>query len=278
MNKLNLWTCLVVCGCLAIGSHAEPPKTAPKSKPKTKARAKSATSKPAKDPAEKPVRNRAVQAMKIIVENAEFDEMPLEDFIEWLERLTDANVVVRWKVLESAGIERGRPLTLKQKNIPLGKLLPLAFENLTHDLEGVEIAARASGNVLLITTRADMNSKLVTRSYDIESLRIVVPNFRGRQPNLDDIGQGGGPGRPRGVGIMGGGGGSQQNTSIDAETQKLIDVITSMIDPPSWKVNGGKGTITEFKGNLIIRNSEEAHDAIQALLGGAPPAGRSSTP
>lgn len=279
MNRMKLWACMIVGVAIASASFAEPPKTAPKSKPKAKAKTKSATSKPAKDPADKAVRNRAVKAMGIIIENAEFDEMPFEDFVEWLERTTQANVVVRWKVLESAGIERDRPLTLKQKNIPLGRLLPMAFENLTHDIEGVEIAAKASGNILLITTRADMNSKLVTRSYDIESLRVVVPNFRGRQPNLDDIGQGGGPGRPRGVGLMGGGGGrTQDGASIDAETQKLIDVITSMIDPPSWKVNGGKGTITEFKGNLIIRNSEEAHDAIEALLGGAPPAGRSNTP
>ncbi len=271
MKQGKLWTCLLITISLVGSSLAEPPRAASRQKPKPGA--KSATSKPAKDPDGKPVRNRAVQAMKIVVENAEFEEMPFEEFVEWLERLTQANVVVRWKVLESAGIEKDRPLTLKQKNISLGRLLPMAFDNLTHDLEGVEIAAKASGNILLITTRADMNSKLVTRSYDIESLRIVVPNFRGRQANLDGIGQGGGPGRPRGGALAGGGGSTQDGTTVDAETQKLIDIITSMIDPPSWKVNGGKGTITEFKGNLIIRNSEEAHDAIQALLGGAPPAG-----
>ena len=271
MKQFKLWTCLLVTVSLTAASFAEPPRAA--AKPKPKPGAKSATSKPAKDAGGKPMHNRAVQAMKIVVENAEFEEMPFEDFVEWLERLTQANVVVRWKVLESAGIEKDRPLTLKQKNIPLGELLPMVFDNLTHDLEGVEIAAKASGNILLITTRADMNSKLVTRSYDIESLRIVVPNFRGRQANLDGIGQGGGPGRPRGNVLAGGGGPAQAGNAIDAETQKLIDIITSMIDPPSWKVNGGKGTITEFKGNLIIRNSEEAHDAIQALLGGAPAAG-----
>lgn len=274
MKRLKLWACLIVGATVATASFAEPPKAAPKSKPKPTA--KSATSKPAKDPAEKPVRNRAVQAMKIVVENAEFEEMPFEDFVEWLERLTQANVVVRWKVLEAAGIEKDRPLTLKQKNIPLGRLLPMAFDNLTHDLEGVEIAAKASGNVLLITTRADLNSKLVTRSYDIESLRIVVPDFKGRQANLDNVGQGG-PGRPRG-GILQGGGVTQDGRSADAETQKLIDVITSMIDPPSWKVNGGKGTITEFKGNLIIRNSEEVHDALEAMLGGRAPASKPKTP
>ena len=153
----------------------------------------------------------------------------------------------------------------------------MAFDNLTREMEGVELAAKATGNILLITTRADLNSKLVTRSYDIESLRIVVPDFKGRQANLDGVGQGGGAGRPRG-GILQGGGGTQVGGSADAETQKLIDVITSMIDPPSWKVNGGKGTITEFKGSLIIRNGEEVHDAIEAMLGGPAPAGKANTP
>lgn len=275
MKRVKLWACVIVSVAVATASFAEPPKTAPKSKPKAKAKAKSATSKPATGSAEKPVRNRAVQAMKIMVENAEFDEMPFEDFVEWLERVTEANVVVRWKVLESAGIEKDRPLTLKQKNIPLGKLLPMAFDNLTRDIEGVEIAAKASGNILLITTRADLNSKMLTRSYDIESLRIVVPDFKGRQANLDGVGQGP-AGRPRGGALAGGGGSTQGGASADAETQRLIAVITSMIDPPSWKVNGGKGTITEFKGNLIIRNGEEVHDALEAMLGG--PAGKSNTP
>jgi len=262
-------TCMALSAMFVSVSFAEPPK--PKPKPKPRPAARTATSKPA---TEKPVKNRAVQAMKIIVENAEFEEMPLEEFIEWLERLTQANVVVRWKVLESAGITKDRPLTLKQKNIPLGKLLPQAFAALTTDLEGVELAAKAQGNVLLITTRADLNSKLVTRSYDIESLRIVVPDFHGNRANIDSVGRGG---RQQG-GAVQSGGGAVRDPNTDAETQRLIDVITGTIDPPSWKVNGGKGTITVFKSNLIIRNSEEAHDAIQSLLGVGATGGQPQTP
>ena len=271
MTLFRSLACAALGLVIAAAAWADPPMPKPKNKPKPKPTAKSATSRPA---GEKPIRNRAVQAMKIVVENAEFDEMPLEEFVEWLERLTKANVVVRWKVLESAGIAKDRPLTLKQKNIPLGKLLPLAFEALTSGLEGVEMAAKAHGNVLLITTRADLNSKLVTRTYDIEALRVVVPDFHGNRANIDAVGQGG---RQQGGAVQSGGGGGS-NPNIDAETQRLIDVITSTIDPPSWKVNGGKGTITVFKNNMIIRNSEEAHDAIESLLGLGATGGKPTPP
>ena len=270
MRRMTCWMSIAICGAFTAASLADPPM--PKGKPKPKPAAKSATSRPA---GEKPVRNRAVQAMKIVVENAEFDEMPLEDFIEWLERLTQANVVVRWKVLESAGIDKDRPLTLKQKDMPLGKLLPLAFEALTKGLEGVELAAKAQGNVLLIPTRADLNSKLITRSYEIEALRVVVPDFKGRRVNIDAVGQGG---RQQGGVVAPGSGGGHQDQSIDAETQRLINVIIATVDPPSWQVNGGKGTITVFKSNLIIRNSEEAHDAIQSLLGADTTGGKTPKP
>lgn len=274
MRQVKLWACVALSAVFVTALPADPPMPKPKTKPRTSA--KSATSKPAmKTGVEKPVRNRAVQAMKIMVENAEFDEMPFEEFVEWLERLTQANVVVRWPVLESAGIAKDRPLTLKQKNLPLGKLLPLAFEALTRDLEGVELAVKANGNLLLITTRADLNSKLVTRSYDIEALRIVVPDFKGNRVNIDGAGHGG---RQAGGLVQSGSGNTRKDPTIDAETQRLIDVITGLIDPPSWKVNGGKGTIAVFKSNLIIRNSEEAHDAIQALLGVDATGGKSSQP
>ena len=45
--------------------------------------------------AEKARKNAAFKAMKQVIENAEFDGLAFEDFVEWLSRTTKVNVVVR---------------------------------------------------------------------------------------------------------------------------------------------------------------------------------------
>ena len=227
---------------------------------------------------EKGKKNLALVTLKTIVENAEFDQMPFDDFIDWLGRTTPADLIVRWPVLEKAGVKRDRPITLKEKNLPVRQLLPLVFAQVTKDLDGVELAAKADGNILIITTRADLNSKLVVKSYAIQDLLAHAPNFAGHEANTDDIGQRGGGRQVAGGGNSGGGGGAvrpgsggdAKESTVDERTRQVIDMITGAVEPDSWRVNGGKGTITAFKDKLVIRNTEEVHQILGQLLGESP--------
>lgn len=213
-------------------------------------------------------KHAAAKALRMTIENAEFDGMAFEDFIEWLGRTTRVNVVVRWELLEKEGVERDAPITLKRKNIVLRKLLPLVFAEATRDLRDVELAARAEGNILLISTRRDLNSKLVVVAYDVEDLLIHVPSFRGTK--LEPAGINAGSVR-RGAGS----GGGQQlrpgeevsdpNSRLDKRVRDLIDAITRSIEPDSWKANGGRGTITYYRGKLVILNNVEVHQALGGL-------------
>ncbi len=207
-------------------------------------------------------RGLAFKALRTVIEDARFKEMTLEEFAEWIERKTGANVVVKWKVLEAAGVEPDAMINLKLKNVTIRKLLELAFKQVTVELEGVELAAKADDNTLIISTRKDLNSELVTRIYDVQALLIIVPNFAGQ--GMGDPTAGGrsrlsltGSGRP-GVGT---------DPDNEQRAKQLIDTITSSIEPDSWAVNGGKGTISYYKGRLVVRNNLEVHQ----LLGGAGP-------
>jgi hypothetical protein len=213
--------------------------------------------------------DRAVKAMNMVVADADFQEMAFEDFVEWLGRFTDANVVVRWKVLEKEGIERDQPITLKQKNIKIRKLLGLVFEQLTAELRSVELAAKADGNTLMISTKQELNIQLITRSYDVQDLLLTIPDFTGCEPGQigkltpmgDHMKRDGGPAVAKG---------GSESGEKDDPAERLIRVITTNIQPLSWKVNGGKGTIKSFKGRLVVYNNVEVHQQLAGYLGGTP--------
>lgn len=210
--------------------------------------------------------DRALKAMKMVIEDAEFKAMPFEDFTEWLRRTTKINVVVRWALVEKAGVSRDQPITLKEEGITVAKLLEMVFREVTDQGKTTELSAQAEGNVLLISTRADINSRMLVRLYDVQELLIVVPDFPAE-----------------GLGEDQGGGGGQVTTGVrknrpakkkeqeeekeEDQIKKVIDMITQTIDPPSWKVNGGKGTIVFFKGKLVIRNNAEVHQRLAIMLG-----------
>ncbi len=218
-----------------------------------------------KSPADRPPvrwpRNLAVKAMKRVIEDAEIVNMTLGEFAEWLARATGANVVVRWGVLESAGVERDRVISLKRKHIRLRKLLPLVFDRFTKDLPAVELAARADGNTLILSTRKDIHTKRITRVYEVRDLLIAIPQFKGRRIGSLGLGE-------EGAFRLGEDRSKRDRSAIrNPRVRRLITLITTHIQPLSWKDRGGKGTIRYFKGRLVVRNNIEVHQQLGGGLG-----------
>jgi hypothetical protein len=52
------------------------------------------------------------------------------------------------------------------------------------------------------------------------------------------------------------------------DMQSLIELITTIIEPRSWELNGGEGALAPFGTMLIVRQTPELLDEIQALLMG----------
>lgn len=260
-RRVRLRSILLSVLCLASTipnpSHAAPPGNSDAAQPPADDSSKTRTTDKRKK-AKRP-RGLAFKALRTIIDDATFKDMTLEEFAEWIERTTKANVVVKWKVLEEAGIEPDVKINLKLKEVSLRKLIQLTFAQATQDLEGVELAAKADDNTLIISTRKDLNSEMATRLYDVQALLITVPNFAGKTPGDPSTGR-----RAR-LSLGAGSKGEGHDAGTEQIARQLIDVITSTIEPESWTVNGGKGTINYYKGKLVVRNSLEVHQ----LLGGA---------
>ncbi len=54
--------------------------------------------------------------------------------------------------------------------------------------------------------------------------------------------------------------------SLRIDCDGLVDAITSTIEPTSWDVVGGAGTIVPLGNSLIVSNKQNVHDQIAALL------------
>lgn len=208
--------------------------------------------------------NLAIRGMKIVVKDATIEEMTLDEFAEWIGRETGATVVVRWRTLEEVGIGPGSMVSLKAKNISIRKLLAMAFDKLTERTPSVELAAKAEGNMIYISTRKEINAAILTRVYDVQDLMAAAPNFAGL--GVKHVGSPGGAGikTPRQLDASG------REKKVDPAIEELIEAIMKHIQPLSWKKNGGKGTIRFFKGRLIVRNNIEVH---QLLAGVVAPSG-----
>ena len=104
------------------------------------------------------------------------DNSPLADVIDFLRDSTGVNIVVEWKTIEAAGIEKKIPVSLHTAPVKLSKALDLIFNNVA--LGGIRLGYTLKDGVILVTTRDVVDSHLFTRLYDIRDLLL----FAGDKP------------------------------------------------------------------------------------------------
>jgi len=196
---------------------------------------------------------------------ASFRDAPLEQVLEWFGAEGGLNVWVRWQMLEADGVQRDQPVTLQARNLRRSQVLWMILGEAGGP--GTRLGYAATDDVLLISTREDLSAELVVRVYDVSDQAADVPHFR-NAPRVDparaleNIGQ-----------TTGGRGGVIEDRQAEPQAEgedtleRLVDVITSTIEPDSWAVNGGAGTIATWRGKLIVRNSLYVHQLIGGTLG-----------
>ncbi|MGD8450461.1 MAG: hypothetical protein PVJ57_01465 [Phycisphaerae bacterium] len=196
-----------------------------------------------------------------------FESVPFEQIMEWVGELTGANVVVRWQIIEDAGIERDKPLTIRVKNLRLSQVLWMIMNEAAGS--DVRLAYRAAGSLLILSTQDDLGQEMIVKVYDVADLLTSAPRFN-NAATMDPaqaLNQSGGQG--------GGGGNNQlfqsnqnnQNESRDQEgtgtdIQVIIDLIQGTVEPDSWVANGGLGHIHPFNKSLVVYNSLLVHQQI----------------
>jgi hypothetical protein len=52
----------------------------------------------------------------------------------------------------------------------------------------------------------------------------------------------------------------------EAHMRQLIETIVTSVEPDSWAQNGGEGTITSYRGLLVVRNTPLVHQQIGGTM------------
>lgn len=207
--------------------------------------------------------NRTLPEMK-------FDGVAFADAVDFIRDITDANIVVNWKALEAAGVNKDTVVNLKLRNVTLKKALALL---LSEAAAGDGVTYTLEDGVIEITTTELANQVMFTRVYPVGDLLMEIPNFD-NAPNFSlDQNQGSGGKGGSGSGgqstIFGGNGGGGNNGNKDDKTpskeeraEELLSLIRDTIYPDLWRENGGTCSIKMFRDNLVVTAPRMVQEAI----------------
>jgi hypothetical protein len=219
---------------------------------------------------EPPDENVAVAVLRKEVESVDWPDASFEYVVEWLREQGDINVVVNWRALNLAAVEKESMVELSLKRVKVADVLNEAIEQLG---EAGEVRYRASGNTIRISTKEDFDRKMHLRVYDVTDILIEIPDFYDApEIDLEQQQQSGGQGAQQGTPVFSSSGsGNDEQTDEDGERLKkrmedLVTLIEDVIDPLSWDYAGGKGTIRFHKRSLIVNNSIEVHEQIAGFF------------
>jgi len=223
-----------------------------------------------------------------------FDKEPLENVINWFRHETGVNFVVNWNELEWYEIYKETPVDLELRNISLGKAFDFTLSSLG---SFVKLDYTILGNVVNVSTREQLSRQMFTEVYYVADLLMPITSRRGdtgfntgrrdsrtidrrnkqgsRERGRDSGRRNSGnrgndrnrrdsrnrDNRSRDRGQGGSRGSSNQFQTSKEREAGLIDMIRA-IEPDSWRVNEGKGTMSILRGKLIVTNNYFVHRAL----------------
>jgi hypothetical protein len=170
------------------------------------------------------------EIMRILnsVLTVDWDDAKLREVLDHLEKKTGQKLPIDKKTMEELDISYDTPVSFKASKASVRTILRKVLGDL-----GLTYIVK--DEIIQIVTPQKARETMTTRSYPI--LDLMTNNL------MAPIGT------PLGQFQM------QQNA------QMLIDMITSTIEPQSWKANGGEATITfdPLTNRLIVRQTAEFH-------------------
>ncbi len=203
------------------------------------------------------------------IETASFDAAPLQSVLAWIAEQTDTNLVVRYQVLEDAGIERDKPITLHVRRLPLALVLQLVLDQSGGpDLRlGFDTFA---ANLVIVSTRDDLDCEMTTRIYNVRELlrndQAWVRELLGRAVRRRPSPQAAAT-HPRPSAAVACFPASIDLPAADAQ-QRLEAVICATIEPDAWAENGGCGAMAWISGMLVVRQPPRVQRQVEQLLNG----------
>jgi hypothetical protein len=193
-----------------------------------------------------------------------FEKTSLENVLKFVRSAGKVNLVVNWRALEDSGIGKDTEISLELRSVTLATLLDVILEQVNGNKDKYTSAYWIVDNgIVKISTGTALDSKTVTKLWDIADLVHPVPDKKGPQIDVSTIGENA---DDDGGGADGGGlfedlddEGDDDGLSMAELKKKQIETLTTIIKESigddMWQPNG-KGSITVFQNKLIITQTQ----------------------
>ncbi|MFO0837387.1 MAG: hypothetical protein U1D55_02580 [Phycisphaerae bacterium] len=226
------------------------------------------------------------------VPEVRLEELPLRQVLDQLSQVTGATVFVNWQALQAAGIREDKPITVVARNLRFSQVLWMILREAAGP--DAKLGYRISSDLLYVSTLDDLNQEMIVRVYPVADLvmneirapaltvvrehdyvtglnPVVAAGAAAVQPVISRIGSGVRLGTESDRAIDEDRNGTvRSGTDGDDERarriQELINVITATIEPDTWDVNGGRGSIRGFRDKLVVRNTPFVHQQLAGEL------------
>ncbi|MFM7059534.1 MAG: hypothetical protein ACKO2P_21685, partial [Planctomycetota bacterium] len=192
-----------------------------------------------------------------------FQDMPLTDVIRQIAVDHGINITMKTRAIETEGLSVTQPVSIDVDGITLRSALNLLLEQAGGLVYSIE------NETLMITNRLEQETKFVNVAYNVADL--VIPVGNGNAASMSQLG-GLAPqasnAQPNGNGLYqvnddlavsisgngrtGSGGSTGSKVNSAADFSGLINLITTTVEPGSWDVDGGQGTIGQEENTLSL--------------------------
>jgi len=172
----------------------------------------------------------------------DFQDTDLADVVSFLQRVTNANMVLDPRVAAAAP----PPVTLRVERMKLRFVLDFIMK-----ITGLKYTLR--NEAIYISNEQGTRGDLFMKIYDVRDLTHAMASFPGPSLEIPEPG----------------GTGSQLLPPIEPdttpETGEFMEIIRQVVAPASWSDEAGTG-IEEYNGAMVVTQSGEVHTQVDELL------------
>jgi len=210
-----------------------------------------------------------------------YQDKPLTEVIRQIALDHEINITMKTRDIESSGLSVAQLVSIDVDGITLRSALNLLLDQAGGLVYSIE------NETLMITNQLEQETKFINVAYNVADLVVPVgirnpanvgqygnsvpgservPGASGNgfyQVNDDLAVSIGGNGRPSANGT-----GSGSQSVSNADFSGLVNLITTTVEPGTWDVDGGNGTIGQEENtlSLVIRQTSAVHEQIADLL------------
>lgn len=209
-------------------------------------------------------------ALQRVIGDVQLTDQPLEQALQWIASTMNVNVHIQWNMLQNAGVNRDATINCKVKGLSVERVLRLMFD----EIDG-PISYAVQDGVLVISTPDQLRKHLKTEVYDVRELialtemNIAAQNRRAKSATKERFDNAAIQTEPRVATEAANSAKSAPAQLTEDEmsaARRVVELVTKMVSPDTWDVNGGTASIEEFNGVLVIRQYDMVHQQVRELL------------